>query len=86
MHLQCCRYEFEHVARSNHYNFWHGQGFKDFIPLVGTDTVDIEDLRPCSGCVVQNGVSKVAVYKDGQGNVHKYSGMQTPLNLFHCFI
>jgi hypothetical protein len=45
---------------------------------VGTDTIDIEDLRPCSGCVVQKGVSKVAVYKDGKGNVHKYSGMQTP--------
>ena len=45
---------------------------------MGTDTIDIEDLRPCSGCVVQKGVNKVAVYKDGQGNVHKYSGMQTP--------
>ena len=45
---------------------------------MGTDNIDIEDLRPCSGCVVQKGVSKVAVYKDGKGNVHKYSGMKTP--------
>lgn len=50
------------------------QGFKDFIPMVGTDAVDIEDLKPYSGCVVQHGVAKVAVYRDGEGNIHKYSG------------
>lgn len=54
------------------------QGFKDFIPLVGTDAVDIEDLKPYSGCVVQKGTGKIAVYRDGEGNIHKYSGKLTP--------
>lgn len=50
------------------------QGFKDFIPYVGTDSVDMEDLLPFSGCVVQKGVKKMAVYKDGNGVLHQYSG------------
>lgn len=49
-------------------------GYKDFIPMVATDAVDIEDLKPYSGCVVQKGVGKMAVYRDGEGNLHKYSG------------
>lgn len=51
------------------------QGFKDFIPMVSTDSVDIEDLKPHSGCVVQDGVGKAAVYRDADGNLHKYSAV-----------
>lgn len=50
------------------------QGIKDLLPFAGSDGVDIEDLAPCGGCVVQSGVSKVAVYKDEKGCVHKFSG------------
>jgi hypothetical protein len=34
---------------------------KDFIALVGTDPVDVKELLPYSGCVVQEGLSK-AIY------------------------
>ncbi|KAG0612532.1 hypothetical protein M758_6G034900 [Ceratodon purpureus] len=51
------------------------QGFKDFIPMVGTDAVDIEDLKPYSGCVIQKGTGKMAVYRDGEGNIHQYSAV-----------
>lgn len=50
-----------------------GQGFKDFIPLVGTNAVDIEDLKSYSGCVVQKAIKKMAIYGNNEGNVHKYS-------------
>jgi glycine/D-amino acid oxidase-like deaminating enzyme/nitrite reductase/ring-hydroxylating ferredoxin subunit len=51
------------------------EGIKDLLPFVGADSVDIEDLAPCGGCVVQSGISKVAVYKDEHGQVHKYSAV-----------
>lgn len=51
------------------------EAYKDFKPLVGTDSVDIEDLQSHSGCVVQKGLNKMAVYKDSQGKVHKYSAV-----------
>jgi hypothetical protein len=47
---------------------------KDFIPVVGTDTFNVEELVPFSGWVVQEGLSKITVYKDGDGNLHKFSG------------
>lgn len=71
---QCCRSDFEHIAGSNHLNFDMDRASRN----LGTDSINIEDMCPCGGCVVQKGVSKVAVYKDGEGNVHKYAGMQTP--------
>ncbi len=52
---------------------WQGL-VKDFIALVGTDPVDVKELLPFSGCVVQEGLSKVAVYKDGDGNLDLFSG------------
>lgn len=51
------------------------EGIKDLLPFAGADSVDIEDLAPCGGCVVQSGVSKVAVYKDEKGCVHKFSAV-----------
>lgn len=33
---------------------------------------DIEDMKPCSGAVVQKGLEKVAVYVDEQGDKHAY--------------
>ncbi len=56
------------------YFFSTGSVAKDFIPVVGTDTFNVEELVPFSGCVVQEGLSKIAVYKDGDGNLHKFSG------------
>jgi hypothetical protein len=50
------------------------QGYKDMLPFAGVDHVDIEDMAPCSGCVVQQGLHKVAIYKDIMGGLHKYSG------------
>lgn len=50
------------------------QGYKDILPFAGVDHVDIEDMAPCSGCVVQQGIHKVAIYKDIMGGLHKYSG------------
>lgn len=51
------------------------EGIKDLLPYAGTDGVDIEDLAPCGGCVVQSGVSKMAVYKDDKGCLHKFSAI-----------
>jgi len=50
------------------------QGYKDILPFAGVDHVDIEDMAPCSGCVVQQGIHKVVIYKDIMGGLHKYSG------------
>ncbi|EIE23568.1 DAO-domain-containing protein [Coccomyxa subellipsoidea C-169] len=36
---------------------------------------DIEDMKPCSGAVVQKGVEKVAVYVDEKGEKHTYSAL-----------
>lgn len=33
---------------------------------------DIEDMKPCSGAVVQKGIEKVAVYVDEEGGKHAY--------------
>jgi len=33
---------------------------------------DIEDMKPCSGAVVQKGLEKVAVYVDEKGAKHAY--------------
>ncbi|CAK9217581.1 unnamed protein product [Sphagnum troendelagicum] len=51
------------------------QGYKDILPFAGVDHVDIEDMAPCSGCVVQQGIHKVAIYKDIMGGLHKYSAV-----------
>jgi glycine/D-amino acid oxidase-like deaminating enzyme/nitrite reductase/ring-hydroxylating ferredoxin subunit len=51
------------------------EGIKDLLPFVGSDSVDIEDLAPCGGCVVQSGVRKMAVYKDEKGCLHKFSAI-----------
>ena len=36
---------------------------------------DIEDMKPCSGAVVQKGLEKVAVYVDEKGGKHTYSAL-----------
>ncbi|KAL3688749.1 hypothetical protein R1sor_015058 [Riccia sorocarpa] len=51
------------------------QAYKDRLPGLGNEPVDIEDLLPCSGAVIQKGLKKVAVYKDAQGCVHQYSAV-----------
>jgi glycine/D-amino acid oxidase-like deaminating enzyme/nitrite reductase/ring-hydroxylating ferredoxin subunit len=51
------------------------EGITDLLPIAGADNVEIRDLAPCAGCVIQDGVSKVAVYKDEDGGVHKYSAV-----------
>jgi hypothetical protein len=61
------------------------QGYKDILPFAGVDHVDIEDMAPCSGCVVQQGIHKVAIYKDIMGGLHKYSGHFFFDSPFHQF-
>ncbi|XP_024538060.1 uncharacterized protein LOC112348921 [Selaginella moellendorffii] len=51
------------------------QGLKDTVPFLGTDSVDIEDLQTSHGAVIQTGLHKVAVYKDGNGRVHRHSAV-----------
>ncbi len=36
---------------------------------------DIEDMKPCSGAVVQKGLEKVAVYVDEKGEKHTYNAL-----------
>ncbi|GJP37973.1 hypothetical protein CLOM_g22417 [Closterium sp. NIES-68] len=49
------------------------QGYKDWLPLVGTDGVAIEDLGRECGAVVSMGLRKAAVFRDKDGLVHAYS-------------
>lgn len=46
---------------------------------ITTDVSDIEEIPPCSGAVMHGGLSKlgkpIAVYKDGEGNVTKFSAI-----------
>ncbi|MCO5583184.1 hypothetical protein L7F22_037092 [Adiantum nelumboides] len=51
------------------------KGYASNAPLVGTDTIDIEDLMPTTGAIKQEGLQKVAVYKDENGQLHKYSAV-----------
>lgn len=51
------------------------QGYKDVAPGLGSDHIDIEDLAPCSGAVINEGLQKVAVYKDSSSHVHRYSAI-----------
>lgn len=48
--------------------------------MSGVDSIDIEDMAPCSGCTVQEGLNKMAVYKDDKGALHKYSGGYNPVS------
>ncbi|GLJ25667.1 hypothetical protein SUGI_0491660 [Cryptomeria japonica] len=50
-------------------------GYKDRIPFMGTDSIDIEDMLPNSGGVIQKNMQKMAVYKDENGVVHKFSAV-----------
>lgn len=51
------------------------KGYASKAPLIGSDAVDIEDLLPNSGAIKQDGLHKVAVYKDQNGCLHKYSAV-----------
>ncbi|KAH7278173.1 hypothetical protein KP509_38G028100 [Ceratopteris richardii] len=42
---------------------------------MGSDSIDIEDLVPDSGAIKQQGLNKVAIYKDKNGKLHKYSAV-----------
>lgn len=43
--------------------------------LAPSDISDIEDLRPCHGVVMREGLTPVAVYRDNKGQVHKMSAV-----------
>ncbi|CAI5504465.1 unnamed protein product [Closterium sp. Naga37s-1] len=49
------------------------QGYKDRLPLVGTDGVEIEELGRGCGAVVRMGAGKAAVFRDKDGCVHAFS-------------
>ncbi|KAH7301018.1 hypothetical protein KP509_23G008300 [Ceratopteris richardii] len=44
-------------------------------PGIGSDAVDIEDLLPDSGAIKEQGLHKIAVYRDQNGKIHKYSAV-----------
>ncbi|HSV29238.1 MAG TPA: FAD-dependent oxidoreductase, partial [Candidatus Omnitrophota bacterium] len=56
-----------HVAE--HYADW----------LTGGDVDDVRDVAPGSGAVIRSGLSKMAVYRDDGGTVHKRSAVCTHL-------
>jgi len=45
--------------------------YKDY--LMPGDVHDIEDIPQCSGAVMRNGLRKIAVYRDENGEVHQFS-------------
>ncbi|CAI5986733.1 unnamed protein product [Closterium sp. NIES-65] len=49
------------------------QGYKDRLPQVGTDGVEIEELGRGCGAVVRMGGGKAAVFRDKDGCVHAFS-------------
>eukprot|EP00850_Spirogloea_muscicola_P001748 SM000006S19513 [mRNA] locus=s6:1269219:1272436:+ [translate_table: standard] len=51
------------------------QGYKDNLPFLGKDGVRIEDMKPETGAVVQDGLQSVAVYKDKSGVVSRYTAV-----------
>ncbi|CAI5986568.1 unnamed protein product [Closterium sp. NIES-65] len=51
------------------------QGYKDRLPQVGTDGVEIEELGRGCGAVVRMGGGKAAVFRDKDGCVHAFSGL-----------
>jgi len=40
-----------------------------------SDVQDIEDIKPCSGAVMREGISKVAIYRDENGTFHSFSAV-----------
>lgn len=50
-------------------------GYKDHIPFTEADSIDIEDMLPNSAGVIQKNMKKMAVYKDENGVVHKFSAV-----------
>jgi len=55
------------------HNIQVGLKYKEY--LTGGDVSDIEDIAPCSGAIIREGLSKYAVYKDADGKVHKCSAI-----------
>ncbi|MCO5612682.1 hypothetical protein L7F22_066951 [Adiantum nelumboides] len=51
------------------------KGYASRAPCIGSDAIDIEDLLPDSGAIKQDGLHKVAIYKDKNGGLHKYSAI-----------
>jgi len=43
--------------------------------FTASDIQDIEDLKPCSGAVMRDGLTKVAVYRDHSGLLHTCSAV-----------
>ena len=50
------------------------QGFSNLIPGLGVDSFSSETIGYNSGAVIQEGLNTVAVYRDAQSEVHRYSG------------
>ncbi|KAI5079297.1 hypothetical protein GOP47_0004776 [Adiantum capillus-veneris] len=51
------------------------RGYASKSPVICIDAIDIEDLLPDTGAIKQDGLHKVAIYKDKHGGLHKYSAV-----------
>ena len=58
------------------------QGFADNLPLLGNDFVSLDDMENNTGAVINQGLQKLAVFKDGKGIINKFSGRLVPLNCY----
>lgn len=50
------------------------QGYADNLPLLGSDFVGMDDMRPGTGVVINDGLQKLAVFKEEKGILNKFSG------------
>ena len=55
----------ENVNTAGQYKAWVTPG----------DVATVEDIKPGSGAIVRDGLSKIAVYRDGVGAFHRYSAV-----------
>ena len=50
------------------------QAYANNLPLLGNDFVGIDDMTPGTGAVTNDGLQKLAVFKDEKGIMNKFSG------------
>ncbi len=53
----------------------NAQSGLQYVDWIYRDEKDISDLLPGQGCVVSEGLAKVAVYRDGDGDLHRLSAV-----------
>ncbi|KAL3690568.1 hypothetical protein R1sor_016877 [Riccia sorocarpa] len=51
------------------------EGFKNLLPFQAVDSLSAETVGRNCGAVIQEGIRKVAVYRDDGGRIHRYSAI-----------